>query len=873
MHEQQANFGERLREFRLRAGMSQAALAEQAGLTTAAVASLEQGLRRSPYARTLGALAEALQLSMEERARFTSSARVAPRPPANIEPGARPAPFEQPPRRSALIGREHDVASVRALLADTNREPTARLVTLTGIGGVGKTSLARAVANELRSSFEDRVWVIELAHVVEPARVPAMLGRALGLPDVATAEATEAVVAFLRGTHALLVLDNCEHLIDACANVVDSLLDCCPNIRVLATSREPLLIRGEQQIRVQPLPVPEEADSASIEVLADNPAVQLLVGRARPACPDFRLTTEIAPAVAQICIRLEGIPLALELAAANLTVLTAEQLVERLDDAFQVLGTRNRSTPARQRTLRATLDWSYELLTPLEQALIRRLGVFVGGFSLEAAECVCTGEDVRTTQVLELLARLVDKSLVVVQPSTSGRYRLVEPLRQYALQCLAARGENREFEQRHTAYYVALAGQAAPELSGPDQVAWLGRLDGDLDNLRATLHRVARMDDTVLELKLATALARYCEARGRLEEGRRWLENAIARARSADLPRDVLRDALFGAGRLTQWQADLEHSAALIQESVELSRVLRDDGAIAEGLAWLGTAYLRQGATEKATRILEESVAKGVVLGSHPGHATALRCMAVLLAEQGDLRRARHLLESGPAQCGALGDIRAEGMTLVVGGELALAEDRPAQAHTSLVDALRLANCVGDPLLALLAFERLAEVEATGGDAARAARWLGGTDTLRHRLGAPRARTDWRVWERVLSLLRAELGEAGSADALAAGRGVSLDWMLADVLSKPSTPPATASEPESNGMTAAYGRLSRREREVANLLRQECSDRAIATRLSITVGTAGLHVHRVLRKLELHSRWQVADWLDRIAVGGDTRLV
>jgi non-specific serine/threonine protein kinase len=775
-----------------------------------------------------------------------------------------------------LIGREHDVAKVRALLADTNRELALRLVTLTGIGGVGKTSLARAVANELRSSFEDGVWVIELAHIVEPARVPAVLGHALGLPDLGDAEATDAVVAFLRGRHALLVLDNCEHLIDACAQVVDGLLDRCPRIRVLATSREPLLIRGEQQVRVQPLPTPQDADSTSIEVLADNPAVQVLVSCARAACPDFRLTTRVAPAIAQICIRLEGIPLALELAAANLTVLSADQLVERLNDLIQVLGTRNRSTPTRQQSLRATLDWSYELLTPPEQALIRRLGVFVGSFGLEAAECICTGKDLSPTQVLHLLARLVDKSLVMVQPAASARYRLVEPLRQYALQCLAACGEIAEFEQRHTTYYVALAGHAARELSGPDQVAWLARLDRDLDNLRATLQRIARVDGvegTVQELRLAAALGRYCEARGRLEEGRRWLENAIARARGEQVPTDVLRDALFSAGRLTQWQADLDYSAELIEESLELSRALRDDGAIAEGLAWLGMAYRGQGATSRATGVLEESVSKGAPapLGLHPGHATALRCMALVLGEHGDLMRAKHLLESGRALCRAHGDLRAQGMTLVVGGELALAEHKPAQACASLIDALRLAHSVGDPLLALLALERLAEVEAMGGDAARAARWLGGTDTLRQRLGAHRARTDQRVWERVLSLLRAQLGEAGTADALDAGRGLSLDWMLANALTKTSASPATTGDAAPDAMTAAYGRLSRREREVADLLRQECSDRAIATRLSITVGTAGLHVHRVLRKLELHSRWQVADWLDRIAVGGDTR--
>jgi non-specific serine/threonine protein kinase len=773
-----------LRRFRLRAGLSQAALAERAGLATGAVSALEQGVRRSPYPQTLGALAEVLGLSAEERAAFAAAARSAPAP----TPAAwTQASSELPSRRTPLIGRERDIQRVRALLVDSHHGlPTSRLVTLTGVGGVGKTSLALAVAAEVRTAFRDGVWLVELASTTDPAAVPRLLSAALGVSDVAEAPPIETVLAFLRPRCALLVLDNCEHLIDACAHLAMRLLDACPEVRLLATCREPLLIAGEQQLRVHPLPAPDEADVRSPERLASNPAVQLFVAHTRATSVDFDLTPDVAPAVAQICVRLEGIPLALELAAARVSVLAPWQILDRLDDAFELLKGRSRAAPTRQQTLRATLDWSHDLLLPLEQAVFRRLSVFAGGCRLEAAEAICATHGVEAHDVLDLVARLVDKSLVIVEPREGrARYRLLEPLRQYATQQLAACDEARALEQQHAAYFLDVAERASPELSGPDQIAWLASLDSEVDNLRAALHNLAQSGSAELELRAVTALRPYWEARGWLGEGRGWLEHAITRGRAEGAPTRLLRDALFGAGRLSQWQADLGRSAALIEESLALSRELREDEAIAEELAWLGTAYRRRGDETKAVAALEEGMRVGRRLGTSPGYASAMTCMGVLLSNRDDLDGARRLLESSLALWHILGDLRWRAITLVMLGDVALGQRALTEARAWLLEGLDLLHAIGDPVFALFAIEGLAEVEIGDGRPARAARWLGATEVLRDRLGAQRALPNWQSWGRMLAALRAQLGEVGLTSALAAGRGLQLEDIVTEAMNAP----------------------------------------------------------------------------------------
>jgi non-specific serine/threonine protein kinase len=581
---------------------------------------------------------------------------------------------------------------------------------------------------------------------------------------------------------------------------------------------------------------------------------------AQAASLDFCLTPDVAAKIARICIRLEGIPLALELAAARLSVLTPVQLLDRLDDAFGLLSTRSRAAPTRQRTLRATLDWSYVLLTDAEQAVFRRLGVFANGCGINAAERVCALDNLHASDVLDIISRLVDKSLVCVQDGAGeARYRLLEPLRQYALQCLAASRETAAVETRHSVHYLALAEQAATELNGPQQVFWLERLDCEVENLRAALHRGAQMGNAQLELRLAVALRPYWEARGQLAEGRRSLEHALTCAELQTTPTRLRRDALFGAGRLSRWQGDLNYAEEQIERSLELSRAMGDADKIAEELAWLGTVYRLRGADEKARVALQEALTIGYALGASTACGTAFTCEGVRLADQGDLHSARELLETGLAQFRALGDFRWQAIALVMLGEVLLRMQCVAQARPQLVQALNLLHFIGDPVLALFAMEELADAEIRATQFVRAARWLGATQVLRERLGARLALLDRRSWDRMAAETRHALGEAAFANALSYGRDLTVQDMMAEATAisaelGPAQPPAPVDE-----------RLTPRERQVADLLRQGCSDREIAARLSIATGTAGVYVHRLLAKLGLHSRWQVADLLRRHA--------
>ncbi len=389
-----------------------------------------------------------------------------------------------PALRTPLLGRTNELATLRDLLLESDE----RLLTLSGVGGCGKTRLAVALASDLPSPFSGRVWLIELAPIADPALVPIAVADALGLREVAGSSSTEALATFLAPQPALLVLDNCEHVIDACAILADHLLATCPSLRILATSREPLQIAGERQYRVAPLAIPDIDRLPSVDALACSPAVQLFVARAQTILPTFHLTAENALPVARICARLDGIPLALELAAAWVRSLAPAQILARLDDVFRLLVGGSRIAPTRQQTLQAALDWSDTLLTTEERALFDQLAIFAGEFRIEAVEAVCADDGLLVTDVLGALTRLVDKSLVMVADGDqSVWYRLLEPVRQYALQHLSARGETGAIRGRHAMFHLTLAEQAAPALRGPEQDAWLVRLEREQGNLRAAL--------------------------------------------------------------------------------------------------------------------------------------------------------------------------------------------------------------------------------------------------------------------------------------------------------------------------------------------------------------------------------------------------
>ena len=438
---------------------------------------------------------------------------------------------------------------------------TTRLLTLTGAGGSGKTRLALEVARALSEAYPDGVWLVELAPLSEEALVPKAVADALAVPERPQEPLADTLAVVLRDRQLLLVLDNCEHLIEAAAGLVDALLDSCPRVRILATSREGLGLEGELRWAIAPLSMPEPGRTPSSEELEGYESVRLFVERARGRDPAFSSKPHNAVAMAEVCKRLEGIPLAIELAAARTGTLSVEQIAQRLTGSLKLLTGGTRTAVNRHRTLKEALDWSYDLLSEAEKKLFGRLSTFAGGWTLKAAETVGAGGGVGEEDVLDLLSGLVEKSLVVTRESDEGvvRYRLLEPISQYALEKLEERGEVEAARHAHAAYFLALSERAEPELMGMEPGTWLAALGGEVGNLRAALCWALDADrgpgDERVEtgLRLANALARYWDTQGP-DEGRRWLERGLARG--AEVPPPVRAKALGEAGFVAVYEGD-----------------------------------------------------------------------------------------------------------------------------------------------------------------------------------------------------------------------------------------------------------------------------------------------------------------------------
>ena len=454
--------------------------------------------------------------------------------PAEAEPAPRSPerpPHNLPSELSSFVGREEELTEVKRLLENN------RLLTLTGSGGCGKTRLALAAARKVVERFENGVWMVELASLAEPSLVPQAVASTLGVRERPGSSLTEALSDYLRTRKLLLLLDNCEHLVDACAALAGALLHSCPGLRVLATSREALGITGEIAWPVPSLSLPDLRRLPDIESLPRYESARLFVERATTVNPNFKLTEQNAPAAAQVCYRLDGIPLAIELAAARAKVLSVEEISARLGDSFRLLAAGSRTAMPRQRTLHATMDWSHELLSQKERVLFRRLSVFAGGFTLEAAESICAGEELQRDEVLDLLSHLVDKSLVIMWEDRTGtRYRLLETIRQYGKERLEEVGEAAHVRERHAGYYLAVAEEAEPELKGERQVAWLERFELEHDNLRGAISWSLERRKAQDAARLGWALWLFWWIRGHFAEGRRWMEQALSAEGDAAMP-------------------------------------------------------------------------------------------------------------------------------------------------------------------------------------------------------------------------------------------------------------------------------------------------------------------------------------------------
>jgi predicted ATPase/class 3 adenylate cyclase len=600
-------------------------------------------------------------------------------------------PNNLPIQLTSFIGREREKSEVRRLLS------TSRCLALTGSGGAGKTRLALQVAAEALEAFPDGVWLVELAALSSPNLVPKAVASALGVSEQPGRALTEALRDALRGKSVLVVLDNCEHLVAACAYLADALLRACPNLRILTTSREALGVTGETVWRVPSLSVPDPQHLPPLDRFKEYDAVRLFIDRAMASDPQFAVTRSNAPAVAQVCHRLDGIPLAIELAAARVKVLAVEQIAARLDDRFRLLTGGSRTAVLRQQTLRATMDWSFDLLSEEERALLLRLSVFAGGWSLEAAEAVCSGNGVAASDILDLLTQLVDKSLVITETQGGeARYRLLETVRQYGWERLVESNEAADIRRRHRDWYLDLAERAEPRLLSLEQVVWLERLEAEHDNLRAALELSRAEESAEAWLRLAGALHYFWFMRTNHSEGREWLEGGLST--KGNVAAMVRAKALYGAGNLAWGGAvrDRARAEILLSESLALFRELRDISGIAYALHNLAHVAARQGDYDRATARFEESIALFREAGNKWGLGWSLQCLGHEKLREGDIGRAKALIDE------SLPIVREVGNRYTLAyvhhnlGRIAERQDDYERASALLEEALPLAQGVGD---------------------------------------------------------------------------------------------------------------------------------------------------------------------------------
>ena len=746
-----------------------------------------------------------------------------PPPPANL-----PSPATAPPRRlpeplTELIGREEEIGAVQARLRQS------RLVTLTGTGGVGKTRLAIAVAEAVLEDFPDGVWFVDLAALTEPSLVVQTVGTALEIGEEGGSAPLQTLVQALRERALLIVLDNCEHLVAACAQVVETLLEGCAHLRVLATSRHVLGLTGEAAWRVPSLGLPDRTHAPLEEKdwvaqLREYGGIRLFVERALLVQPAFRLTPHNAGAVAQVCVDLEGIPLAIELAAAWVRVLSVEQIVSRLDQRFRLLGGSGRALLGRQQTLRATLDWSYDLLTEAEKALFMRLAVFAGGNTLEAAEAVCSGMGMEVWEVLNLLTALIDKSLVMAEGNEVIRFRLLETVRQYARDRLMESGEEAAYRRRQRDYFLALAGEARKRLAGAEQGLWLDRLEREHNNLRAALEFCSGdPEGAQAGLRLGADLQRFWWIRGHLSEGRERLSAQLAHPGGQE-PTRVRADALNGAGVLAFTQGDYAVAWALYEESLAIRRELEDKNGITASLNNLGLIACEQGNYAQARALYEESLAIARELGDKSslaytlnnlgnvandegdnavarlvyeeslatwrelgdtwGIAASLSNLGSVANNQGDYAAARVLHEESLAIRRELGDKAGIAFSLHNLGNAAYAQRDYAQARAQQEESLAIARELGDKRViacGLAAFASLAIEEA---QVERCVCLWGAAAALREAIAYSLDPTRREELERELAAVQKTLSEAVFAAAWAQGRAMTMEQAVAYALEK-----------------------------------------------------------------------------------------
>lgn len=752
-----------------------------------------------------------------------------------------------PAELASFVGRRDDVLAVRQLFSAT------RLLTLTGIGGVGKTRLALHVATEMQRAFPDGVYFVEFAALSENRLLRQAVLDALGIREPNTRGSVSSLRGYLRRRQLLLILDNCEHLIEGAAQLVEELLRMAPDLRILVTSRQALRVTGEHVYPVAPLRAQDPEGSVLPGAVSHSPAVRLLVERTAAVVPGFAVTPANETAVARLSYRLEGIPLAIELAAVRLNVLTVQELADRLDDRFQILRASNRNLPKRHQTLQALVDWSFDLCTASERLLWIRSSVFAGSFTFEALTGVCADETLQAAEVFDVLTGLVEKSILVREEhGDHARFRMLETLREYGQTRLRASVEAETLARCHRDWYAQLAERVTEEWIGPRQEEWAELVRQDHSNLRAALeYCVSSPDGAPIAIRIASQTW-FWSATSHMHEAAVWLDRALALATESTPERAW---GLATRGYIAAFLGEREALGVLPEQARSMALSLGDKRSLAFANHVIGfrQSLSRGGAIRDAIPLLTEALHQYLDTETVIQYHDAVVDLAVTFISLGDLDRAAGLADDLYERCTAAGERSRLAYAMWLRGLLALIRGDSDRAAAELLEAVKIQRVFRDDLGLALMLEALAWSFAAAGEGERAATILGGTDVAWQSISATeKLMHGWRV--RHLLAARSTLGDGGFDAARQRGYELSIEETVSYALREHE--PDVAAEASSTWL----GHLTRREREVAELVAQGLSNKQIAAKLVVSLRTAEGHVERILTKQGFRTRAQIASW-------------